>query len=204
MNRSEDQIGWEVDGRKVAVGMTRFRTGSNLLLLPALSSISTRSEMRPLQERLGASYATTAIDWRGFGTLPRPKIDWRPELYRAFLHFVVENVGLPIAAGRAAVYALAEAMNNSAGIGRLCLLSLTWRGPLPTMMGKRMALFRALSKAVESKAEMEALGSLTNVEAIEVTRGKLSFYQEFPGDVAKTIMRFLHHQPQDANAVPST
>lgn len=58
----EEHIEWEADGRSVAVGLTRFGSGPSLLLLPALSSISTRSEMRPLQERLGTQFSTVAID----------------------------------------------------------------------------------------------------------------------------------------------
>ncbi|TPK65560.1 alpha/beta hydrolase [Mesorhizobium sp. B2-4-19] len=152
MDWIEDQIEWSADGKNVAIGLTRFGSGKNLLLLPALSSISTRTEMRPLQERLGTSFATTAIDWPGFGTLPRPRINWRPELYRAFLRFLTQSVVQPavtIAAGHAAGYALAEAAENPAGFGRLCLLSPTWRGPLPTMTGRPMALFRRLAKAVD-------------------------------------------------------
>jgi hypothetical protein len=36
--------------------------------------------MQPLQKRLAEHYATVAIDWPGLGTLPRPKVDWRPDL----------------------------------------------------------------------------------------------------------------------------
>ncbi len=37
----------EADGKKITIGLTCFGTGKNMLLLPALSSISTRAEMRP-------------------------------------------------------------------------------------------------------------------------------------------------------------
>ncbi|TPM22660.1 alpha/beta fold hydrolase [Mesorhizobium sp. B2-3-5] len=287
MDWIEDQIEWSADGKKVAIGLTRFGAGKNLLLLPALSSISTRTEMRSLQERLGTSFATTAIDWPGFGTLPRPRVDWRPELYRTFLRFVMESVVQPaatIAAGHAAGYVLAEAAENPAGFGRLCLLSPTWRGPLPTMTGRRMALFRGLVKAVDlpligsviyrlnvnstvigmmarghvyadptlltpermaekravteapgaryasfrfvageldpfidrdafqesarriptkilvaygggtprkSKAEMTGLASLPDVLTVELPRGKLSFYEEFPDLTREMIAPFL-------------
>jgi pimeloyl-ACP methyl ester carboxylesterase len=43
-----------------------------VLLLPALSSISTRYEMRPLQERLSENFQIVAADWPGFGGQPRP------------------------------------------------------------------------------------------------------------------------------------
>lgn len=283
MDWRDERIEWRADGKPVDIGLTGFGTGPNLLLLPALSSISSRAEMRPLQERLGASFSTLAIDWPGFGDLPRPKIDWRPDLYRAFLRFALEEVVQPevtVAAGDAAGYALAQAADDPASTGSLSLLSPTWRGPLPTMTGRRMASFGGLARTVDlpiigsafyrlnvngpvigmmarghvyadpawlnservvekrkvteasgaryasfrfvageldpfrdrdgfleaarragaaiqvlygrgaprkSKAEMEALGSLANVNLVELPRGKLNFYQEFPEDVSAVI-----------------
>lgn len=152
MEWTEDRIEWVADGKPVTVGLTRAGTGPGMLLLPALSSISTREEMRPLQERLAGHYATVAIDWPGFGRLPRPKVDWRPDLYRDFLRFVLAEVIRPeitVAAGHATGYVLAQAAADPDSTGRLALLSPTWRGPLPTMTGKRMGLFRALAKGVD-------------------------------------------------------
>tara|TARA_R100000365_G_scaffold1484_1_gene5068 strand:- start:328 stop:1194 length:867 start_codon:yes stop_codon:yes gene_type:complete len=149
---TEDRIEWTADGKPVTIGLTRAGSGPQLLLLPALSSISTRHEMRPLQQRLAAHYATLAIDWPGFGDLPRPRIDWRPSLYRDFLRFVLTEIAHPfatIAAGHAAGYALAQATAAPSSTGQLCLLAPTWRGPLPTMTGKRMALFKFLARAVD-------------------------------------------------------
>lgn len=148
----EDRVEWMTDGKPVQIGLTRAGTGPGLLLLPALSSISTRAEMRPLQERLAAQYATVAVDWPGFGTLPRPKVDWRPDLYRDFLRFVLAGIIRPevtVAAGHATGYALAQAADDPVSTGRLVLLAPTWRGPLPTMTGKRMGLFKALSRGVD-------------------------------------------------------
>lgn len=148
----EDRIDWVADGSLVQVGLTRAGTGPGLLLLPALSSISTREEMRPLQERLAEHYSTIAIDWPGFGDLLRPKVDWRPSLYRDFLRFVLAELIRPeitVAAGHAAGYVLAQAVDDPASTGRLVLLSPTWRGPLPTMIGKRIGLFRALTRGVD-------------------------------------------------------
>lgn len=152
MEWTEDRIEWVADGKPVTVGLTRAGTGPGMLLLPALSSISTREEMRPLQERLAEQYGTVAIDWPGFGRLPRPKVDWRPDLYWDFLRFVLAEVIRPeitVAAGHATGYVLAQAAADPDSTGRLVLLSPTWRGPLPTMAGKRMGLFRALAKGVD-------------------------------------------------------
>jgi len=77
----EDRIEWMADGKPVQIGLTRAGSGPGLFLLPALSSVSTCNEMWPLQERLAGHYSTVAIDWPGFGDLPRPKVDWLAELF---------------------------------------------------------------------------------------------------------------------------
>jgi pimeloyl-ACP methyl ester carboxylesterase len=108
--------------------------------------------MRPLQEALGSSFDTVAVDWPGFGDLPRPKVAWSPAAYRTFLKHVVGDIVRPaatIAAGHAAGYAIAQAADNDASMGLLCLISPTWRGPLRTMTGKRLALFHWLARAVD-------------------------------------------------------
>ena len=69
-----DEIEWEYQGNSVRVGMTWHGEGPSVLMLPALSSISTRSEMWPPQERLGSRFTTLAIDWVGFGDRPRPPL----------------------------------------------------------------------------------------------------------------------------------
>lgn len=284
--RVEETISWTADEKPVRIGLTRAGDGPGMLLLPALSSISTRAEMGPLQERLAERFSTVAIDWPGFGTLPRPKLDWRPGIYRAFLRFVVESVVQPavtVAAGHAAGYALAQAADQPASLGRLCLLSPTWRGPVPTMVKRRSPAFRAVAKAVDlpllgaafyrlnvnrpvigmmarahvyadpawltpermaakrevteapgarhasfrfvageldpftdrqsfldatgrvgpdilvlygngvppkSRAEMRTIAELAEVEAVELPRGKLSFYEEFPEEAADRIMNW--------------
>ena len=152
MDWQEGRIDWTWDGKSVSTGTTRYGDGPAVLLLPALSSISTRREMWPLQEALGSSFGTVAVDWPGFGDLPRPKVAWCPGTYRTFLKHVVGDVVEPaatIAAGHAAGYAVAQAADNDASIGPLCLISPTWRGPLRTMTGKRLALFYWLARAVD-------------------------------------------------------
>jgi pimeloyl-ACP methyl ester carboxylesterase len=147
------EITWAWDGEAVRVGVDRAGTGPTLLLLPALSSISTRAEMRPLQERLASSFATVAVDWPGFGDQPRPRVDWRPEAYAAFLAHLQGHVARDlrgtVAAGHAAGYVLARAAARPGSLGRLCLVAPTWRGPLPTMAGKRPRAFAAVGRAVD-------------------------------------------------------
>ena len=113
MKPESDCIIWSWEGQEIRVGYDRLGVGPTFLLLPALSSISTRREMRPLQERLAGDFATVAIDWPGFGDGPRPPIPWQPTAYAAFLQYVLTRVATrplaTVAAGHAASYALSVA-----------------------------------------------------------------------------------------------
>jgi pimeloyl-ACP methyl ester carboxylesterase len=148
-----EQTAWRWRGEMIRIGVDRLGDGPSILLLPALSSISTRREMRPLQERLSAHYRTAAVDWPGFGDQPRPAIDWNPEVYSAFLSsLLVSAVPHPhaiIAAGHAAAYALKHLAGDATATGRLVLIAPTWRGPLPTMMGGHRPFFDRLCRLVD-------------------------------------------------------
>jgi pimeloyl-ACP methyl ester carboxylesterase len=145
---------WNWRGQPLQVGVTRLGVGPVLLLLPALSSVSTRAELRALQERLAVSCATVSIDWPGFGDLAKPFVDWRPAVYRAFLADVVTNVAprprATIAVGHGAGYALGQAEAAPGSAGALCLIAPTWRGPMPTLSGKSAASFEYLARLVDA------------------------------------------------------
>src|SRR4029453_5350056 len=148
-----EQTAWRWRGEMIRIGVDRLGDGPSILLLPALSSISTRREMRPLQERLSGHYRTAAVDWPGFGDQPRPAIDWNPEVYSAFLSsLLVSAVPHPhaiIAAGHAAAYALKHLAGDATATGRLVLIAPTWRGPLPTMLGGHRPFFDRLCRLVD-------------------------------------------------------
>ena len=153
-------ITWTWNQQSVRVGFDRVGEGSTVLLLPALSSISTRQEMRPLQDRLASEFSTIAIDWPGFGTEPRPPMAWEPAAYTSFLQHVVTHVAprpyATVAAGHAATYALSAAAAKPGSLGCLCLVAPTWRGPLPTMMPGRRALGAWITRA----SDLPLLGSV--------------------------------------------
>jgi pimeloyl-ACP methyl ester carboxylesterase len=155
-----NHILWNWESQAIRIGTDRLGVGPTVLLLPALSSISTRREMRLLQERLASSFATVAIDWPGFGDEPRPAVRWRPDAYIAFLrHVLTEVVPRPfatVAAGHAASYALAVGAEAPNSTGPLCLIAPTWRGPLPTMMGRK----RGLGDWAARLGDLPALGPL--------------------------------------------
>jgi len=144
---------WNWRGKTIRLGSDVSGNGPNVLLLPALSSISSRREMRPLQERLAPRYSTLAVDWPGFGEAPRPQMDWAPQAYADFLAFVLSSVMVEphaiIAAGHAATYVLAHVANASPPKPRLVLIAPTWRGPLPTMLGGHRPFFDRLCRLVD-------------------------------------------------------
>ncbi len=148
------QLAWTWGGKSLDIGIDTVGQGPAVLLLPALSSISTRREMRPLQERLRSRYRTIAADWPGFGDRPRPAVAWAPAAYAEFLQFLIDQVAphahAVIAAGHGATYALAHAAAHPGRFGRLVLLAPTWRGPLPTMMNGRRPWFDRVCRLVDS------------------------------------------------------
>jgi pimeloyl-ACP methyl ester carboxylesterase len=95
---------------------------------------------------------TIAVDWPGFGNLPRPAVAWDPAAYRAFLTHIIEilpRTVCTIAAGHAAGYLIGHAEEHPGSAGRLCLIAPTWRGPLPTMMGGRRAALHLVSRLID-------------------------------------------------------
>ena len=150
---TSDHFAWNWKGKAVGVGLDRLGAGATLLLLPAFSSISTRREMRPLQERLASDFATVAIDWPGFGDEPRPPIPGSPPpmlpFCRTSLRMWLSIPSPQIAAGHAASYALAAAAGSPNSTGLLCLIAPTWRGPLPTVTGGRRQVGEWISRATD-------------------------------------------------------
>lgn len=133
--------------------MDEAGTGPSIVFLPALSSISTRTEMCPLFDRLAPEFRVSTVDWPGFGDLPRGRLEWSPEMLSAFLDWFLSEIVAPphvvVAAGHAASYALYHAAFRPGTIKRLVLIAPTWRGPLPTMMGGQRPWFTRLRGAVD-------------------------------------------------------
>ncbi len=143
---------WSWHGQEIALGIDDAGNGPPVLLLPALSSISTRREMHPLMRCLASRSHVIAPDWPGFGDQPRPPIAWTPDALSSFLEWFVRDqvptLHATIAAGHAASYALHLVARHPGTLGRLALLAPTWRGPLPTMAGGDRPLFAHIRRAV--------------------------------------------------------
>lgn len=153
----------DVDGHRVPTPCDVSGAGpSQALLLPALSSISARSEMAALARALSSDHRCTVPDWPGFGERERGRMPLAPPALHAFLDALLAALpgpyALGVAAGHAAGYLVAAAARRPGVFARLALVAPTWRGPLPTVMGPgRRGFFRVLRRAVEAPVLGEAL-----------------------------------------------
>jgi len=145
---------WAYRGRTFAVGYDQRGQGRPVLLLPALSTISTRDEWKAVAEALADEFTITTVDWPGFGARPHPRAHYDQDLLLAFLvAFVRSRFADPVAvaaAGHAAGFALRAAARGLLAWSRLSLVAPTWRGPLPSAMGEHprtYALLRVLVAA---------------------------------------------------------
>jgi pimeloyl-ACP methyl ester carboxylesterase len=152
--------------RGVAIPVRYDLFGANdharVLLLPALSTVSTRDEMAALARLLAPSRGVLVTDWPGFGDNPRPALDYEPDLYRTFLEALLAHLGDPpgtravVAAGHAAAYVIDLAARRPATFAKLVLVAPTWHGPLPTVMGGRPPILNRIRWLVQ----MPGLGEL--------------------------------------------
>jgi pimeloyl-ACP methyl ester carboxylesterase len=128
---------WHWQGQSIEIAYETEGAGSPILLLPAFSTVSSRTEMSGLATRLKSQFQVTTVDFPGFGDSSRPRVDYAPPLYRQFLADFVRDIYAPpvtiIAAGHAAGYALNLAATVPNSVAKLILVAPTWRGPLPTM-----------------------------------------------------------------------
>lgn len=123
---------WQWQGQAIRVATETLGSGPSVLLLPAFSTVSTRTELAELAQQLAPHFQITLLDWPGFGESDRPRLDYQPDFYRQFLKAFVRDTFTQdvavIAAGHAAGYALAIESWS-----RIVLVAPTWRGPLAAM-----------------------------------------------------------------------
>lgn len=158
------ELHWSWEGETIPLGLDEAGEGPIALLLPALSSISTRGEMQPLMARLSATHRVMTVDWPGFGDRPRPRLDYSPAMLQAFLDWLLSEIvprpALFVAAGHACAYALDHLARHPGTVGRLVLVAPTWRGPFPTMMGGERPWFARVRAAVDAPLLGPALYAL--------------------------------------------
>jgi pimeloyl-ACP methyl ester carboxylesterase len=167
------KLRWSWQGHDMVLGLDEAGSGPLLLLLPALSSISTRCEMHPIMQRLETQFRVITLDWPGFGTAPRPDLRWTPDALSAFLEHALGALDTHphgiIAAGHAAAYVLHHAARHPGTTERIALIAPTWRGPLPTMAGGDRPLFGRIRRLIEVPVLGHVLYRL-NVSAFVIRR----------------------------------
>lgn len=155
---------WSWKGKAMTLVYEVLGNGKPILLLPALSTVSSRSEMRGLAERLAQQYQVFAIDWIGFGDSSHPAIEFTPALIEACLRSFVQTVFtepvVVVAAGHAAGYVMEMAQRQPIPWKWVVLVCPTWRGPLPTFMGDHRWAYRLLQRLVHVPFLGQALYAL--------------------------------------------
>ena len=125
------------------------------LLLPALSTVSSRGEWKAFANVMGDRRQLVSFDWPGFGDSDRPAIAYDAALLRSALRAVLSylrtttrQLPIVVAAGHSASVALGLATEWSGLWQELVLVAPTWRGPLPTMTGLPQQQFNWLRSLV--------------------------------------------------------
>lgn len=143
---------WNWQKKPITVVYEVVGEGHPVMLLPALSSVSTRREMRTLAERLAERFQVFVLDWPGFGQSSRPGIAYSPAVYHAVLKDFVRGVFhepvVVVAAGHAAGYVMQLAQRSREAWSWIVLVAPTWRGPLPTAMGEHRWFYNLLRFAI--------------------------------------------------------
>jgi pimeloyl-ACP methyl ester carboxylesterase len=156
--------GWRGAAIPVAYEMWGPADAEAILLVPALSTVSTRDELRALAHHLG-SRRCIITDWPGFGNTARPPLDYDRALCRGFLEALVahlqselERPSFPVVAcGHAAGYAIDLEARQPGTFTHIALIAPTWRGPLPTMMSGRKPIQGGIRRLIHAPAVGELL-----------------------------------------------
>lgn len=155
---------WNWQGQQLWVVYETAGEGTPVLLLPAFSTVSSRSEMAGIANLLAPHFQTVTLDWPGFGESDRPPLDYKPAIFQQFLADFVKTVfKTPIAvvaAGHSAGYVMGLANQQPELFSHIVLTAPTWRGPLPTMAGKQEDWFSIIRETVRSPILGDILYSL--------------------------------------------
>lgn len=135
--KTNQQFLFDWNQQRYAIAYDTIGQGKTVLLLPPFSTVSSRSEMKGIAERIANRYQAVTLDWLGFGESDRPALDYQPALlYEMLQAFVKQTFSEPIAviaAGHTAGYVLQLAQQQPQAFSAIVLVAPTWRGPLPTM-----------------------------------------------------------------------
>jgi pimeloyl-ACP methyl ester carboxylesterase len=104
--------------------------------------------MRGIAERMADRFTCTLLDWPGFGESTRQSAPYDVELYTQCLRYfrtnVAPNAVALVAAGHAASWVVRAFGGPLNGLSSVVFIAPTWRGPMPTAMGRRPGLYALL------------------------------------------------------------
>ncbi|VEP12843.1 conserved hypothetical protein [Hyella patelloides LEGE 07179] len=128
---------WNFSDKQYQIVYETIGEGNPVLLLPAFSTVSSRTEMKAIANLLATQYRVTVLDWLGFGESQCPPVDYNPALFQQllgdFVKSILKSPIILIAAGHASGYALKFAQDNPEIVSKLILIAPTWQGPLRVM-----------------------------------------------------------------------
>ncbi|MEO1134113.1 MAG: alpha/beta fold hydrolase [Cyanobacteria bacterium J06639_1] len=137
INVEHQSYNWLYQGRSLAIAYDILGQGSPVLLLPAFSTVSSRTELAGIAQILSPHFQVIALDWLGFGESDRPRVHYDRSLYQQLLQdFVRDRCPHPlaiVAAGHAAGYAIHLAQRQPSCCSKLLLVAPTWKGPFRAM-----------------------------------------------------------------------
>jgi pimeloyl-ACP methyl ester carboxylesterase len=157
---------WRWRGTPIPVGyeMSGPASAEPILMLPAMSTVSTRDELRALARHLGTRRCIIT-DWPGFGDTARPPLNYDRALCHGFLDDLVvhlqrklEKSHFPVVAcGHATGYSIDLEARQPGSFTHLVLIAPTWRGPLPTMMSGRKPVQGRIRRLIHAPVVGELL-----------------------------------------------
>ena len=134
-----------LNGRKVRVTLERRgpEKGDLWLLLPALSTVSSRGEWQEFADAMDQRCQLVSFDWPGFGDSERLAIAYDANVLREALTSILQHLQRAdqdkinvVAAGHSVPIALGLAEQCSRQWEQIVVVAPTFRGPLPTMTGR--------------------------------------------------------------------
>jgi pimeloyl-ACP methyl ester carboxylesterase len=132
-----DLYKWHWQEKQYQIVYETIGQGNPVLLLPAFSTVSSRTEMKGIAQILATQYRVTVLDWLGFGESECPPVDYNSVLFQQllqdFVKYVFNKPIILVAAGHTSGYALKLVQDNPELVSKLILIAPTWQGPLRVM-----------------------------------------------------------------------
>ena len=190
---SVETFEWQWQNQRFAITYETCGSGTPVLLLPAFSTVSTRSEMQGIAEQLAPHFQVIAMDWLGFGQSDRPALKYDSILYRQLLQDFLraqfdQSIGV-VAAGHAVGYALQVAQQTPCPWSKLVLVAPTWKGPM-RVMGVPAPVRDTVRELVRSPGIGQALYSLNTAPAFL----KFMYRQHVYVDADKLTSEFMQQK----------